>query len=132
MSSSIKDPDGYGTLTIRLIRSFEYRNIRNVVYHNINLSQLVKTFIEFVQNDISNKTELPPPFRKYKYNTTKIEHKKFGAKTNDPAISIYNDEELMLHEDKSLAECGVEDETSISFFILDDYRKYQNNPQLLW
>ena len=39
---------------------------------------------------------LPPPFRKYEYDTLKIEHQAHGAKTNDPVINYENDEELIL------------------------------------
>lgn len=37
------------TITVRLVRSFEHRNFRPVVYHGVNLDQTVKQFITFVQ-----------------------------------------------------------------------------------
>jgi len=37
------------TITVRLVRSFEHRNFRPVVYHGVNLDQTVKQFINFVQ-----------------------------------------------------------------------------------
>lgn len=37
------------TITVRLVRSFEHRNFRPVVYHGVNLDQTVKQFIAFVQ-----------------------------------------------------------------------------------
>lgn len=37
------------TITVRLVRSFEHRNFRPVVYHGVNLDQTVKQFISFVQ-----------------------------------------------------------------------------------
>lgn len=37
------------TVTVRLVRSFEHRNFRPVVYHGVNLDQTVKQFINFVQ-----------------------------------------------------------------------------------
>uniref|UniRef100_A0A8C3HK25 Chromosome 2 open reading frame 76 n=1 Tax=Chrysemys picta bellii TaxID=8478 RepID=A0A8C3HK25_CHRPI len=55
------------TITVRLVRSFEHRNFRPVVYHGVNLDQTVKQFITFVKNDVSLRTGLPPPFKKYKY-----------------------------------------------------------------
>ena len=120
------------TLVIRLIRSFEHRNIRNVIYHNIDTSHLVSHFISFVLEDIKKRTGLPLPVRTYTYDTMKIQHKAFGAKTSDPVINIHNDEELILCMDKSLLECGVINETEISFFSNADYRLYQKNPQLVW
>lgn len=37
------------TITVRLVRSFEHRNFRPVVYHGVNLDQTVKQFITFVR-----------------------------------------------------------------------------------
>lgn len=37
------------TVTIRLIRSFEHRNLKHVVYHDIDLTQSVADFKEFVR-----------------------------------------------------------------------------------
>lgn len=38
------------TVTVRLVRSFEHRNFRPVVYHGVPLDQTVKEFIAFVRN----------------------------------------------------------------------------------
>lgn len=37
------------TVTVRLVRSFEHRNFRPVVYHGVPLDQTVKEFIAFVR-----------------------------------------------------------------------------------
>ena len=37
------------TITVRLIRSFEHRNFRPVVYHGVHLDQTVKDFIVFLK-----------------------------------------------------------------------------------
>ena len=39
---------------------------------------------------------LPPPFRKFCYDTLKIEHQAHGAKTSDPVINTERDGELIL------------------------------------
>uniref|UniRef100_A0A8C3HK35 Chromosome 2 open reading frame 76 n=1 Tax=Chrysemys picta bellii TaxID=8478 RepID=A0A8C3HK35_CHRPI len=70
------------TITVRLVRSFEHRNFRPVVYHGVNLDQTVKQFITFVKNDVSLRTGLPPPFKKYKYDTMKIIHQAHGSKVH--------------------------------------------------
>ncbi|NXU26058.1 CB076 protein, partial [Thalassarche chlororhynchos] len=57
------------TITVRLVRSFEHRNFRPVVYHGVNLDQTVKQFITFVRKDVPSRTGLPPPFKNYKYGT---------------------------------------------------------------
>ncbi len=35
-------------LTIRLIRSFEHRNIRHIVFKNVNLNQTTQEFMELI------------------------------------------------------------------------------------
>ncbi|KAL8183213.1 UNVERIFIED_CONTAM: hypothetical protein K2H54_023290 [Gekko kuhli] len=55
------------TITVRLVRSFEHRNFKPVVYHGVDLDQTVKEFITFVKNDVSLRVGLPPPFKKYRY-----------------------------------------------------------------
>lgn len=37
------------TVTIRLIRSFEHRNLKHVVYHDVDLTQSVEDFKDFVR-----------------------------------------------------------------------------------
>ncbi|XP_034510305.1 UPF0538 protein C2orf76 homolog isoform X1 [Ailuropoda melanoleuca] len=68
------------TITVRLIRSFEHRNFRPVVYHGVNLDQTTKEFILFLKQDIPLRTSLPPPFRNYKYDKLKIVHQAHRAK----------------------------------------------------
>ncbi|PNI53544.1 C2orf76 isoform 3, partial [Pan troglodytes] len=53
---------GEVTITVRLIRSFEHRNFKPVVYHGVNLDQTVKEFIVFLKQDVPLRTSLPPPF----------------------------------------------------------------------
>ncbi|XP_065653541.1 UPF0538 protein C2orf76 homolog [Hydra vulgaris] len=119
-------------VTVRLIRSFEHRNIRNIVYHQVDTSMTCKSFIDFVLKDVALRTDVPPPFRKFEYNKMKIEHQPFGMKSNDPVINRENDEELILQDEKSLSDMGVVNETVLSFFRFDDYKKYSSNPQLVW
>ncbi|XP_067891238.1 UPF0538 protein C2orf76 homolog isoform X4 [Heterodontus francisci] len=68
------------TITVRLVRSFEHRNFKPVVYHDVNVDQSVKEFLNFLQNDILSKPGLPPPYKKYTYDTLKIIHQAHGAK----------------------------------------------------
>lgn len=38
------------TITVRLVRSFEHRNFKPIIYHNVDLNQTVKEFLTLVQN----------------------------------------------------------------------------------
>ncbi|XP_078321684.1 UPF0538 protein C2orf76 homolog isoform X2 [Crassostrea virginica] len=103
------------TVTVRLIRSFEHRNLKHVVYHDVDLSQNTKVFKDFVRND-----------------TLKISHKAYGTKSNDPVINLEDDENLILKDEHTLKENGIENETELSFFRLEDYLVYKENPHLVW
>ncbi|KAL4222721.1 hypothetical protein ACF0H5_018762 [Mactra antiquata] len=120
------------TLTVRLIRSFEHRTIKHVVFHDVDRKQSVGDFIGLIRNEIKTRPGLPPPFRIHPYDTIKISHQPFGAKTSDPVINKENDEELLLKNDDSLKQCNIVNETELSFFVIEDYKTYQQNPTLTW
>ncbi|XP_052592705.1 UPF0538 protein C2orf76 homolog isoform X1 [Peromyscus californicus insignis] len=94
-------------LTVRLIRSFEHRNFKPVVYHGVNLNQTVKEFIIFLKQDVPLRTSLPPPLRNYKYDTLKILHQAHKAKTNELVLGLEDDDTLLLKEDRTLKDSGV-------------------------
>lgn len=120
------------TVTIRLIRSFEHRNIRNLVLHNVSLEQKVEDFTQTIRDRIKTTPSLPPPFRNFSFDTLKIEYHAYGAKTNDPVINQGDDNQLIMKPHQLLRECGVKHETEISFFNMEDYQKYKANPELVW
>ncbi|XP_015724293.1 UPF0538 protein C2orf76 homolog isoform X3 [Coturnix japonica] len=120
------------TVTVRLVRSFEHRNFRPVVYHGVNLDQTVKQFIAFVQKDVPSRTGLPPPFKTYKYDTMKIIHQAHKSKTGDLVVSLEDDDKLILKEDSTLKAAGVANETELAFFCEEDYRNYKANPVSAW
>ncbi|XP_044792307.1 UPF0538 protein C2orf76 homolog isoform X1 [Bubalus kerabau] len=95
------------TITVRLIRSFEHRNFRPVVYHGVHLDQTVKDFIVFLKQDIPLRTSLPPPFRNYKYDKLKIVHQAHKSKTNELVLSLEDDDRLLLKEDSTLKAAGI-------------------------
>ncbi|XP_015264991.1 PREDICTED: UPF0538 protein C2orf76 homolog [Gekko japonicus] len=120
------------TITVRLVRSFEHRNFKPVVYHGVDLDQTVKEFIAFVKNDVSLRMGLPPPFKKFRYDTMKIIHQAHGSKTNELVVSLEDDDKLILAEDGTLKAAGIAHETELAFFCMDDYREYKANPTAAW
>ncbi|XP_049904322.1 UPF0538 protein C2orf76 homolog isoform X2 [Epinephelus moara] len=119
-------------VTVRLVRSFEHRNFKPVVFHRVRLDQTVQDFIQLVRDDIATRQGLPPPFKKYAYDTMKIIHQAHGAKSNELVMSLDEDEKLILQDDQTLATAGVANETEVAFFKKDDYRLYKANPKTAW
>ncbi|XP_061860889.1 UPF0538 protein C2orf76 homolog isoform X2 [Colius striatus] len=103
------------TVTVRLVRSFEHRNFRPVVYHGVNLDQTVKQFATFVRKD-----------------TMKIIHQAHKSKTGELVVSLEDDDKLILKEDSTLEAAGVANETELAFFCEEDYRNYKANPVSAW
>ncbi|XP_039728612.1 UPF0538 protein C2orf76 homolog isoform X1 [Pteropus medius] len=120
------------TITVRLIRSFEHRNFKPVVYHRVNLDQTVKEFVVFLKQDVPLRTSLPPPFRNYKYDKLKIIHQAHKSKTNELVLSLEDDDRLLLKEDSTLKAAGIANETEIAFFCEEDYKNYKANPISSW
>ncbi|KAK2839376.1 hypothetical protein Q5P01_013116 [Channa striata] len=123
---------GGAVVTVRLVRSFEQRNYKPVVFHGVSLEQTVQNFIRFVRDDIATRPGLPPPFKKYAYDTMKIIHQPHGAKTNELVMSLEDDDKLILQDNQTLNAAGVANETELAFFRREDYGKYKANPQTAW
>ncbi|XP_040835058.1 UPF0538 protein C2orf76 homolog isoform X3 [Ochotona curzoniae] len=103
------------TITVRLIRSFEHRNFRPVVYHGVNLDQTVKEFIVFLKQD-----------------KLKIIHQAHKSKTNDLVVSLEDDDRLLLEEASTLKAAGIASETEVAFFCEEDYKNHKANPVSAW
>ncbi|NXP30892.1 CB076 protein, partial [Leiothrix lutea] len=120
------------TVTVRLVRSFEHRNMRFLVYHGVALDQTVQEFIAFVTHHLSTSTGLPPSFKNYKYDTMKIIHQAHKSKTGELVVSLEDDDKLILKKDSTLKAAGVANETELAFFCEEDYRNYRANPVSAW
>ncbi|KAM3667944.1 LOW QUALITY PROTEIN: UPF0538 protein C2orf76 homolog [Ammospiza maritima maritima] len=120
------------TITVRLVRSFQHRNFRPLVFHGVPLEQTVREFMAFVRQDVSSRSGLPPPFKNYKYDTMKIIHQAHKSKTGELVVSLEDDDKLILKEDSTLKAAGVENETELAFFCEEDYRNYRANPVSAW
>ena len=116
-------------ITIRLIRSFEYRSIKNIVLKIIPSLLTVRELVEEIGREIARSTALPPPFKKYDYDTLKIFTFAHGQKPNSTAINLEDDEKYILSNlDAKLVEYGITNETEISFFNKLGYEKFKDNP----
>ncbi|KAA8578754.1 hypothetical protein FQN60_007319 [Etheostoma spectabile] len=95
-------------VTVRLVRSFEHRNFKPVVFHGVQLDQTVHDFIQLVR-DVSVRPG-----------------------TNELVMSLEDDEKLILQDSQTLTAAGVANETEVAFFRQEDYIIYKANPQTAW
>ncbi|KAF9433742.1 hypothetical protein BGZ76_009036 [Entomortierella beljakovae] len=126
-------PSTSATLTIRVIKSFEYRTTKNLVLHNVDLTsttvgQLRSLIIEKVKTTSGWK-----PYQNVVLDTLKLYTKAHGAKTMNLIINLDHDEDWILNNDDDiLASHGIENETEISIFNKELYDIFKQNPDIKW
>ncbi|XP_046846906.1 UPF0538 protein C2orf76 homolog [Xenia sp. Carnegie-2017] len=109
------------TVTVRLIRSFEYRNMKNIVLQNVDLDISVDDFKALISQEIKKSTFLPPPFKNFPFDTLKIECKAHRFKKLNFFLAInWSIYDFQDHE------------TEISYFKNDDYLDHKKNKKLKW
>lgn len=127
LTSSINDCSA--TITIRLIKSFQYRTVKSIVLHNINLhASTTATLTELLNQEIIKYK----PFASVKYDTFKIYTNAHGSKTMNLVINFDHEDSWYLKEGISLWDQGVRNETEISWFVGKDYEEYKANPETKW
>lgn len=60
------------TLSIRLIRSFEHRNLRFIPLQNVDSFWTTEQLMEAIREKIKTSTSLPPPFKNFDFDTLKV------------------------------------------------------------
>ncbi|KAF0388162.1 eukaryotic protein [Gigaspora margarita] len=118
-------------ITIRIIKNFEYRTVKNLVLQNIKLDimtigELKKIIIEKI-----NVTPAFKLFRNVDYDTLKIYMKAHRSKTQNLIINLDNDEWILNDENASLSSCNIENETELSFFNREAYEAYKSHPDVM-
>lgn len=124
-------------VTIRIIKSFPYRNVKNHVLNGVDLKDTTpKQLLEKVQL-IINTTGGLRPYRSITYDTIKVYTKAHGSKSMNLVINFEKDDEWILvspeiDSGKSLWDLGIENETELSLFNWNDYVAYKANPEEKW
>lgn len=142
LTSTVR-PATDAVLTIRIIKSFPYRNVKNHIIKSINLKETTpKQLFDEVLN-IINTTGALRPYRNVAYDAIKIYTKAHGTKSMNLVINmehpdadsvIYCGDEsyTVTQPEKSLWEWGIDNETELSFFKWSDYAAFKENPEEKW
>lgn len=120
------------TITVRCIRSFEYRTIKNHVFHNVDLTKVTVGQLLGLMKSVVQTAPGWRPYRTVDFDSLKIYTHAHLTKTNNLAINLDHDEWILSDHHKSLADSGVLNETELSCFNMELYRKYQENPVDRW
>lgn len=147
LTSTVR-PDTMATLTVRVVKSFPYRSVKNHIFHNIDLTT---TTVASLLSQIQTICKTQSAFRAYKthadnLDTVKVYTRAHGSKTMNLVINFDHDYDevdsetgvlesswvISNHPAKTLKDCGVENETELSVFNRKDYEEFKKNPEEKW
>ncbi|GAA6011909.1 hypothetical protein JCM11491_000099 [Sporobolomyces phaffii] len=119
-------------LTVRIIKSFEYRTTKNLLLPHVDVTtmtvgQLKDTCREQIKTASGFK-----PFRTCQLDTLKLYTKAHGAKTTNLIMNLENDEWILEDDSVTLASVGIENEAEVSFFNRELYEAFKINPAQAW
>lgn len=120
------------TITVRVIKSFEYRNLKNLVLHHLDLEKMhPDELLRLCRQQISS-TPGWKAFQTVELDTFKLYTKAHGAKTTNLVINLDHDEWILEDQCKTLSDYGLEHESEISLFNRADYEQFKARPQQKW
>ncbi|KAI9632092.1 cytoplasm protein [Dioszegia hungarica] len=125
-------PLNNATITVRIIKSFEYRTFRGMVLKGVNLGEVtVGELMERCKRDIKT----APGYKAYRnleLDTLKLYTVAHGSKTTNLIINLDKDEWILTDMGKTLAEIGAKNETELSLFNRKEYEAFKANPEVMW
>lgn len=140
LTSSVR-PATNALITIRIVKSFPYSNVKNYIMNSVNLKELTPTqLLDQVKQIIATTASLRP-YRNVEYETLKVYTHAHGTKSMNLVINFENDERDILccrdsdnvvMPDTLLWDLGVENETELSVFNYKAYKEYKSNPEKKW
>ncbi|CAG8562850.1 15587_t:CDS:2 [Acaulospora morrowiae] len=125
------NPTTSSTLTIRVIKNFEYRTVKNLVLQHVNLESTTVGELKNIIRQKINTISGFKPFRNVNYDTLKLYTKAHGAKTQNLIINIEHEEWIFGNDEDTLISCGLENESEVSFFNREAYEAYKQHPDVI-
>ncbi|KAJ6455865.1 cytoplasmic protein [Mycena sanguinolenta] len=125
-------PKTSATLTVRIIKSFEFRTEKSLVLHKVNLETTTTGQLKRLARAAISEQSGWKPYRNVVLDTLKLYTQAHGAKTTNLIINLDHDDWILDDDDKLLADLGFENETEVSFFNKELYMQFAQNPQTSW
>ncbi|KDN51740.1 hypothetical protein RSAG8_00288, partial [Rhizoctonia solani AG-8 WAC10335] len=121
-------PLSTATITVRVIKSFEYRTEKSLVLHALDLEHMT---VGELKERVRNAVKTEPGWKAYRtvqLDTLKLYTKAHGAKTTNLIINLDHDEWILEDDSAILASLGFENETEVSFFNRELYEAFKKDP----
>ncbi|TFK55331.1 hypothetical protein OE88DRAFT_1033936 [Heliocybe sulcata] len=125
-------PKTSAVLTLRIIKSFEFRTEKNLVLKDINLEKVTVGELKELARQAIQTQPGWKPYRNVDFDTLKLYTKAHGAKTTNLIINLDHDDWILSDDSKTLVEYGFENETEASLFNREMYEQFKTNPETRW
>jgi len=130
--TNLTNPKTSATLTLRIIKSFEYRTEKSLVLHHVNLEATTVGRLKEIAKETIQSQPVWKPYRTVNHDTIKLYTKAHGAKTTNLIINLDHDDWILDDDSKLLMDVGFENETEVSFFNMELYQAFKTNPETRW
>lgn len=143
LTSHVRPPTN-AVLTVRIIKSFPYRNVKNQILPSVDLKNTNPAqLFEMIEKLIATTGGLRP-YRTVEYNTLKVYTHAHGSKSMNLVINFEgdSDDDFMIFckdpsntksgTEKCLWDLGIENETELSIFNWEGYQDFKKNPEEKW
>ncbi|CAK7897172.1 altered inheritance rate of mitochondria protein 29 [[Candida] anglica] len=142
LTSHVRPPTD-AVLTIRIIKSFPFRNVKNHILTSVDLKNTTPLQLFEQIKTIINTSGAMRPYRNVEYDSLKVYTRAHGSKSMNLVINFDHDdaEWLLMSQDssnpisgdsKSLWDLGIENETELSVFNWAAYQEFKANPEEKW
>ncbi|KAA1478373.1 hypothetical protein DENSPDRAFT_788041 [Dentipellis sp. KUC8613] len=126
--TNLAAPKTAATLTIRIIKSFEFRTERSLVLHDLNFERTTVGDLKVIVQQAINSRSAWKAYRTVSFDTFKLYTKAHGAKSTNLIINLDHDDWILDDENRTLADYEFENETEISLFNRESYENFKKNP----
>ncbi|GAO50053.1 cytoplasmic protein [Saitoella complicata NRRL Y-17804] len=121
-------------VTVRVIKSFPHRTVKNMILPHVDLTAMtVGDLKEIVRSEVQKQGGWKP-YRSCvaELDTLKIYTQPHATKTMNLIINMDNEHWMLDDESKKLVEYGFANETEVSFFNRVGYEEFKANPEEKW
>jgi len=125
-------PKCSATITVRIIKSFEYRTEKSLVVRNLNLEETTVGELKQIALEAINTQSGWKPYATVELDALKLYTRAHGAKTTNLIINLDHDDWFFDNDAQILADIGIENETELSFFNRAAYEAFKDNPETRW
>ncbi|KAL5511487.1 hypothetical protein ACEPAH_4704 [Sanghuangporus vaninii] len=133
-------PKTSATITVRVIKSFEFRTEKSLVLHDVNLES---STVADLKSMALQAIKTQPGWKAYRsltdsndeshrLDTLKLYTKAHGAKTTNLIINLDHDDWILDDDNKTLSQVGLENETEVSLFNHQAYETFKAHPETRW